>query len=124
MATSNTTIADTAKAEKTKSKKEKQKPKQKTSFKKGLKKVGPIRLVKGYRAPKLRPKIALDSQKDVADNVRKWLYERRNKYEKFVDNVLGKATPIATTPAKGTGSKQPVPGPTSQDPIGKIIIQT
>lgn len=67
-----------------------------------LKKVGPIRLVNGFRSPHLRPRIQLDSQKEVADNVREWLYERRNKYEKFVDNVLGKANPI--------GAKQPAPG--------------
>lgn len=69
--------------------------KKKFSFK-GLKKVGPIRLVNGFRSSKLRPKIALDEQKDVADDVRQWLYERRNKYEKFVDRVLGRASPITT----------------------------
>lgn len=61
-----------------------------------MKKVGPIRLVNGFRSSTLRPKIALDEQKDVADDVRQWLYERRNKYEKFVDRVLGRASPITT----------------------------
>lgn len=67
-----------------------------------LKKVGPIRLVNGFRSSQLRPRISLETQKDVADNVRQWMYERRNKYEKFVDNVLGKASPL--------GAKQPAPG--------------
>lgn len=67
-----------------------------------LKKVGPIRLVKGFRTPQLRPRISLESQKEAADTVRQWMYERRNKYEKFVDNVLGKASPV--------NAKQPAPG--------------
>lgn len=95
----NSSVADATKAETSK-----QPPKKKFSFR-PLKKVGPIRLVNGFRSSKLRPRIALDSQKDVADNVREWLYERRNKYEKFVDNVLGKASPIS--------AKQPAPGANS-----------
>lgn len=88
-------LADTTKAEPPKSSKKK--------FSFGpLKKVGPIRLVNGFRSSTLRPRIQLDSQKEVADNVREWLYERRNKYEKFVDNVLGKASPVS--------AKQPAPG--------------
>lgn len=82
---------------------EQAKPAKKKFSWKGLKKVGPIRLVKGFRAATLRPKIALDSQKDVADNVRQKLFERRNKYEKFVDKVLGKASPVKS-------EKQPAPG--------------
>lgn len=92
----NSSVTDTTKAEPPK-----QSPKKKFSFS-PLKKVGPIRLVDGFRSSQLRPRISLDSQKDVADNVREWLYERRNKYEKFVDNVLGKASPIS--------AKQPAPG--------------
>lgn len=88
-------LADTTKAEPPKT------SKKKFSFS-PLKKVGPIRLVKGFRASHLRPRIQLDTQKEVADNVREWLYERRNKYEKFVDNVLGKANPLS--------AKQPAPG--------------
>lgn len=84
----NATVADKLKLEEAK-------PSKKKKFSlKGLKKVGPIRLVKGFRASKLRPKIALDSQKDVADNIRQKLFQRRNKYEKFVDVVLGKASPV------------------------------
>lgn len=77
------------------------------------KKVGPIRLVKGFRASTWRPKISLDSQKDVADNIRHRLFERRNKYEKFVDRVLGKATKVGP-------AKQPAPGQPAQDPVGKF----
>lgn len=98
---SNATAVDAAKSE----------PSNKSSKKRfsfaPLKKVGTIRLVNGFRSSKLRPKIALDTQKDVADNVREWLYERRNKYEKFVDNVLGKANPL--------GAKQPAPGAPQSD---------
>lgn len=94
---SNATTTDTVKADQAK-------PPAKKKFSwKGLKKVGPIRLVKGFRAATLHPKISLDSQKDVADNVRQKLFERRNKYEKFVDKVLGKASPVKA-------EKQPVPG--------------
>lgn len=90
-------LADTTKAEPSKPSKKK--------FFSPLKKVGPIRLVNGFRSSHLRPRISLDSQKDVADNVREWLYDRRNKYEKFVDNVLGKANPIsAKAPAPGADS--------------------
>lgn len=93
----NATVADKLKLEEAK-------PSKKKKFSlKGLKKVGPIRLVKGFRASKLRPKIALDSQKDVADNIRQKLFQRRNKYEKFVDVVLGKASPV-----KATGDKQTI----------------
>lgn len=90
---------------------EQAKPAKKKFSWKGLKKVGPIRLVKGFRAATLRPKIALDSQKDVADNVRQKLFERRNKYEKFVDKVLGKASPVKS-------EKQPAPGGVAHD--GKL----
>lgn len=86
--------------------------KKKFSFK-GLKKVGPMRLVKGFRASTWRPKISLDSQKDVADSLRKRIYERRNKYEKFVDVVLGKATPVQSS------AKQPAPGQPAADPVGE-----
>lgn len=137
----NASVADSTKAE--------QKPepsKKKFNFRAGLKKVGPIRLVNGFRS-KLRPKIALDSQKDVADNVREWLYERRNKYEKFVDNVLGKATPVGVKkPAEKEETEMTVtqtvsvipgavpavpgiPAPAQRDPvrgksIEKIILTT
>lgn len=89
----NLNVSDSTKAEQNENKKFSISP---------LKKVGPIRLVKGFRSSQLRPRISLDSQKEVADSVRQWMYERRNKYEKFVDNVLGKASPI--------GAKQPAPG--------------
>jgi len=93
-AASNATAVDALKAEQ-------EKPAKKKFSWKGLKKVGPIRLVKGFRPEKLRPKIALDTEKEIADNVRQKLFERRNKYEKFVDHVLGKASPV---------KKEPVPG--------------
>lgn len=127
----NSSVTDTTKAEPPK-----QSPKKKFSFS-PLKKVGPIRLVDGFRSSQLRPRISLDSQKDVADNVREWLYERRNKYEKFVDNVLGKASPIsakqpapgadsaandaaAAVSAVGAGVATPSPPPEAQrDPSGK-----
>lgn len=92
-AAANATMADSTKAEKSKEKPSKEK--KKSGIKNPLKKVGQIRLVHGFRSSKLRPKIALDEQKDVADNVRHWLYERRNRYERFVDRVLGRASPIS-----------------------------
>lgn len=73
------------------------------------KRFGPLRLVNGFRAASWRPKISLESQKDVADGLRKRLFERRNKYEKFVDAVLGKANPV----------KQPAPGHPLNDDYGE-----
>lgn len=99
-------VVDAAKAE----------PVKKFSFK-ALKKVGPIRLVKGFRASALRPKLALDTDKEAADSLRKHLFERRNRYEKFVETVLGKASPVSA-------AKQPAPGaPVEHDQISKFPIQ-
>lgn len=122
----NASAADSTKAEQSKP------SKKKFSFK-GLKKVGPIRLVNGFRSSKLRPKIQLDNEKDVADHVREWLYERRNKYEKFVDNVLGRATPVETkkpteetmtvtqsvSVIPGAPAVPSVPAPAQREPSGK-----
>lgn len=77
-----------------------------------MKKVGPIRLVNGFRAAIWRPKISLESQKDIADGLRQRIFERRNKYEKFVDNVLGKASPVS--------EKQQAPGQgVAHDSVGE-----
>lgn len=62
-------------------------------------KKSPLRLVKGFRAAKWRRKISLDTEKNLADNVRKNINSRRIKYERFVKNVLGKASPVGTTEA-------------------------
>lgn len=102
----NATAVDTLKAD--------TKPSTKKKFNiKNVKNAGPIRLVKGFRATTWRPKISLDSQKELADNIRNRIFERRNKYEKFVDKVLGKPTP--------GGAKQPAPGqPLQSDPDGEF----
>lgn len=100
---SNATAVDTVKSGVTKSQKKK-------PFNlKNVKKIGQIRLVKGFRPANLRPKISLDTQKDVADKLRKSLFERRTKYENFVNNVLGKASPVKQSSKKPT-KKQPAPG--------------
>lgn len=63
----------------------------------------PIRLVNGFRAATWRPKISLDQQKDVADTLRQKSFERRNKYETFVNAVLGKASPVPIKKPLGDG---------------------
>lgn len=70
----------------------------KTDVKSKTKKAGPLRLVKGFRAAKWRPKISLDTEKSVADKIRRSLNSRRIKYERFVQNVLGKASPLGKDP--------------------------
>lgn len=84
--------------------------------KRKIAKFSPKRLIKGFRAAAWRPRVSLESQKDVVDSLRKRIFERRNKYESFVNTVLGKATPIkqSTTPVK-----QPAPGAPLNDEYGK-----
>lgn len=61
---------------------------------KKTKKNTPLRLINGFRATNWRPKISLETQKDVAEKLVKKLHDRRIKYEKFVDSVLGPADPL------------------------------
>lgn len=84
--------------------------------KRKIAKFSPKRLIKGFRAASWRPRVSLESQKDVVDRLRKRIFERRNKYESFVNIVLGKATPVKQSVAP---AKQPAPGAPLHDDYGK-----
>lgn len=84
--------------------------------KRKIAKFSPKRLIKGFRAASWRPRVSLESQKDVVDSLRKRIFERRNKYESFVNTVLGKATPVKQSVAP---VKQPAPGAPFNDDYGK-----